>query len=259
MPPKQKAQTRSGALEYCVSGEGGPTLVLLNGAGVQLEGWRPLYPAIESLGTVFAYNRFGIGGSDPPRTRQTGAVIVSALHELLGYAGLAPPYILVGHSLGGLYANLFARLHPAEVAGCVLLDATHPADQAMLREHEAQLLRALGRQFPLPQQLFRRNVHSELKWLGETVAQAEGAGRFPAVPLVVVTGGKPPPRWLMPPEALRRRRSHQQALARLSPRGEQWVARGSGHFPQLSEPQLVLEALGRVAARALRPAPAPAC
>ena len=60
-------ETRSGALEYVVSGAGQPTIVLLNGAGVTLEGWRTLYPAIEHLGTVFAWNRFGVKGSDEPR------------------------------------------------------------------------------------------------------------------------------------------------------------------------------------------------
>jgi len=65
-------QTRSGRLGYTVSGQGSPTILLFNGAGVGLEGWQPLYPAIESLGTVFAWNRFGMQGSDAPPPRQTG-------------------------------------------------------------------------------------------------------------------------------------------------------------------------------------------
>ena len=63
---------------------------------------------------------------------ESGAVVIASLRELLRYAGLQPPYVLVGHSIGGLYANLFARLYPAEVAGVLFVEATHPRDQEML-------------------------------------------------------------------------------------------------------------------------------
>jgi pimeloyl-ACP methyl ester carboxylesterase len=243
LPARQKLQTRSGALEYVLSGTGQPTIVLLNGAGVTLEGWRALYPAIEQVGTVFAWNRFGVKGSDAPRLAQTGAVVVASLRELLAYAGLVPPYVLVGHSLGGLYANLFARLHPTETAAVLFVEATHPRDQEVLRQHETQLTRALGKIFALPQWLFRANVHAEIEWVGETVQEIASAGAFPPVPVTVITGGANPPKWLMPPAAAQARRAHQQELVRLSPLGDQVVAARSGHFPQLTEPALVLDTL----------------
>ncbi|HVZ42796.1 MAG TPA: alpha/beta hydrolase [Ramlibacter sp.] len=115
LPPIQVAQTQAGRLSYVVSGFGASTIVLMNGAGVSLEGWRGLYPRIESMGTVFAWNRAGVKGSDAPRQPQTGVAVIASMRELLRYAGLEPPYVLVGHSLGGLFANLFARLHPREV------------------------------------------------------------------------------------------------------------------------------------------------
>lgn len=246
LPPRQRLQTRAGTLEYVLSGQGAPTLVLLNGAGVTLDGWRTLYPEIEALGTVFAWNRFGVGGSDPPRLKQTGAVVIAALRELLSYAGLTPPYLLVGHSLGGLYANLFARMHPAEVAGMVFLEATHPRDREMLKRHESQLAAVLGKLFALPQKLFRANLHLEIEWVDATAQEVACAGPFPPVPLTVVTGGNDPPKWLMTPEALRIRRAHQQELARLSPQGQQVIASMSGHFPQLTQPDLVLDVLRRM-------------
>jgi pimeloyl-ACP methyl ester carboxylesterase len=254
LPARHRLQTRSGALEYVVSGQGPATIVLLNGAGVTLEGWRAFYPAIERIGTVFAWNRFGIKGSDPPRLAQTGAVVIASLRELLAYAGLQPPYVLVGHSLGGLYANLFARLYPAEVGAVLFLESTHPGDQQVLRQHETRLTQALGKVFSLPQWLFRANVHAEIEWVGETVKQVEGAGAFPPVPVSVITGGSAPPKWLMSPAAVQARRSHQEELARLSPQGRQHIAARSGHFPQLTEPALVLDVLSglvsRVSARA---------
>jgi pimeloyl-ACP methyl ester carboxylesterase len=203
---------------------------------------------------VFAWNRFGVKGSDAPRLKQTGAVVVASLRELLAYAGLQPPYVLVGHSLGGLYANLFARLYPKQTAAVLFLEAAHPRDQEVLKQHETQLTRALSKVFSLPQWLFRANVHAEIEWVAETVEEISAAGPFPQIPVTVITGSANPPKWLMSPAALQARREHQQALARLSPHGEQVIASKSGHFPQLTEPALVLELLQNLVRRATNPA-----
>lgn len=243
VPRLQAVRTRGGCLSYSFGGKGPPTLLLFSGAGVSVEGWRPLYPGMLRMGAVFGWNRFGLPGSDPPRERQTGSVVLGALRELLQQAGVAPPYVLVAHSLGGLHANLFARLHPDEVAGVLFIEATHPDDHAMLEKHQTQLVRALGKVLALPQRLFRRNVQAELECVADTVRELAAAGDFPPVPLRVVTGGLTPRGWMMSPAAVAARRAHQQELARLSPMGEQVVAQHSGHFPQLTQPQLVLAVL----------------
>jgi len=250
LPAAKKLQTRAGALEYVVSGSGSPTIVLLNGAGVTLEGWRALYPAVEQIGTVFAWNRFGVKGSDTPRLAQTGAVVVASLRELLAYAGLKPPYVLVAHSMGGLYANLFARIYPQEVAAVLFLEATHPKDGQVLKADENQLTRALTKVLSVPQWLYKANLHSEIESL-ETIADEIGsAGPFPGIPVAVISGGTNPPKWLMSPAAVQAKRAHQQDLARLSAQGEHIVAAKSGHFPQMSEADLVLDVLRRLVERA---------
>ncbi len=78
-------------------------------------------------------------------------------------------------------------------------------------------------------------------------------GPLPPVPVAVVTGGMDPPKSLLSPEAVQARRERQLALARLSPQGEHVVAQRSGHFPQRSEPELVLDVLRRLIERALPP------
>jgi pimeloyl-ACP methyl ester carboxylesterase len=243
LPAIQALQTRRGRLSYILSGTGTPTLLLFSGAGMSLQGWEPLYPGIERLGTVFAFNRFGMQGSDAPRERQTGAVVIGSLRELLVYAGLAPPYVLVAHSLGALFANLFARLYPQEVAGVAFVEGTHPDEPALLRQHEGQLARALGKLLTLPQVLFQRNLHTELACAEDIAREIAAAGPFPLVPLRVVTGGLTPKSWLLSPAAVGAKRAHQQELARLSPLGEQVIAQESGHFPQLTQPLLVLQVL----------------
>ena len=243
LPGIQAVQTRSGRLSYMLSGHGAARILLFSGAGVSLQGWEMLYPGIERVGRVLGWNRFGMQGSDRPRGRQSGAVVLGSLREMLGYVDLAPPYVLVAHSLGGLFANLYARLYPREVAGVLLIEATHPADHEVLKKHETQIERALAKLLVLPDVFFRPNLQAELACVEDTVREIEAAGPFPEVPLRVVTGGLTPKAWMMSPAAVGARRANQQALARLSPRGEQVLAQKSGHFPQLTEPQLVLRVL----------------
>lgn len=243
LPAIQALQTRGGRLSFVYSGRGPANIVLFSGAGMSLQAWEPLYPGIEGLGRVLGWNRFGMQGSDPPRERQTGAVVLGSLRELLRYTGLRPPYVLVAHSLGGLYASLFARLFPEETAGVLFLEATHPDDHVVLRKHETQLQRAIGRLLSLPEVFFGPNLHSELACIVHTVRELEAAGDFPPVPLRVVTGGLTPKSWMMSPAAIGAKRANQQDLARLSPLGEQVMAQKSGHFPQMTEPDLVLRVL----------------
>lgn len=246
LPPLRACQTPAGRVTYLLSGAGPHSIILFSGAGVSLEGWQPLWPAVERLGMVLAWNRFGMAGSDPPREPQTGAVVLGTLRELLRHTGLPAPYVLVGHSLGGLFANLFARLYPEETAGVLFLEATHPGDGEMLRKHENQLVRALGKLLALPQVLFQKNVHGELECADDTGREVELAGPFPPVPVRVVTGGLTPKSWLLSPGAVGAKRAHQQELARLSPLGEQVIAQKSGHFPQLTQPELVLAVLAEL-------------
>lgn len=254
VPPLQVLQTRRGRLGYILSGEGAPAIVLVSGAGVGLQGWESLYPAIEQLGTVFGWNRFGLQGSDPPADRQTGTVVIGSLRELLGYADLRPPYVLVAHSLGGLFANLYARLYPDEVAGVLFLESAHPEDRELLQKNEEQMVHALGKLLTVPEAFLRDNVERELAGVDDTAREIASAGAFPEIPVRVVTGGLTPRGAMLSPAAVAAKRANQQALARLSPLGEQVIAHKSGHFPQLSEPGLVLDVLRELVSQVATPA-----
>ncbi|MEJ7929927.1 alpha/beta hydrolase [Ramlibacter sp. AN1015] len=249
LPPRRLVSTAAGVVECIVSGQGRPVWVLFAGAGISLEGWRGLYPDIEQLGTVLAWNRLGLGRSTRPRVPQSSNAVVATLREVLARCELVPPYVLVGHSLGGLHAMLFARRHPSEVAGVLLLEASHPADRDHGRGQESRLATALDRLFPLPKAWFRANLHAELQAQEQSARELEAAGAFPPVPLIVMSGALPPPPWLADAQAVQRRREHQRLLAQLSPQGEQIVALESGHFPQRSEPALVLGAMRTLAVR----------
>ena len=101
-------------------------VVFENGLRGTLDKWDKVVDGIKSDATVFAYNRPGYGLSDDTTRRRDGRHIVEELRGNLRHQGLKPPYILVGHSLGGLYMQLFARMYPQEVKGVVLVDAVYP-------------------------------------------------------------------------------------------------------------------------------------
>ena len=108
------------------AGSGSPTVVLLSGAGETAAVWSWITTAVEPLTRVCAYDRAGRGWSDPAPAPQDGVALAADLHALLQHAQITGPVVLVGHSLGGLYARVHAATYPADVAGIVLLDATHP-------------------------------------------------------------------------------------------------------------------------------------
>jgi pimeloyl-ACP methyl ester carboxylesterase len=110
---------------HCL-GEGSPTVVLEQGGGGNSADWFLVQPEIAKTTRVCAYDRAGLGWSDPGPTPRDGRQIAEELHMLLQEADIPGPYVMAGWSYGGLFARAFAAQYPQDVAGLVLLDATHP-------------------------------------------------------------------------------------------------------------------------------------
>ncbi|MBW5448906.1 alpha/beta fold hydrolase [Cohnella sp. CFH 77786] len=238
--PKEKIVTPHGSLEYARLGEGEPAIIMINGGNGPIEGWYKVIHEIAEHSTVVAYNRLGVGGSDKPSSPQHGKSIVTALRHLLKEINLQPPYILVGHSLGGLYANLFARQYPQEIKGVVLLDSSHPQDM-ILNQTQNAFIREINRVLGVFDPLFPHRQWNETRFVEQTVQQIETAGPFPDVPLFVVSGGKKPP--MMPGSMMELRRQNQLDFLRLSLQSRHVLASQSGHFPQFTEPAVVTQAI----------------
>ena len=193
MPPiadKKLTRVDGRKLEYACAGEGQPLIVFVNGGGpADMDSWGTVYPEAKTISAVFAYNRFGDGNSDQVAEPQTGARVVATLRKLLERSGQNPPYILVGHSLGGLHVNLFARLHPQEVVGVVLVDSSHP-DQGELMRNQGLVLNWINGALQKLYAAANPTKFSEFASFDETALQIRSAGPFPDVPLVVITAGK---------------------------------------------------------------------
>ncbi len=108
---------------YCL-GEGTPTVILEAGSGDNDSAWARVQPAIAAHTRTCSYDRAGIGFSDPARRPSDSANAVDDLYHLLHAAEIKPPYILVGHSLGGMHVRLYADLHFDEIVGIVLVDSS---------------------------------------------------------------------------------------------------------------------------------------
>jgi pimeloyl-ACP methyl ester carboxylesterase len=125
-PPGQLVDVGGRRLHLSCLGSGSPTVILEAGASGTSAHWAWVQPAVAAATRVCAYDRAGMGWSDPgPEPRDAGQVAAD-LHTLLTNAGIDGPYLLAGHSFGGLFARAYAARYPDEVAGLVLVDATHP-------------------------------------------------------------------------------------------------------------------------------------
>jgi pimeloyl-ACP methyl ester carboxylesterase len=117
-------------LHLSCTGAGTPTVVLEPGAGEMSSNLGWIAPAVARDTRVCVYDRAGRGWSEPADSAQDGAQIATDLHTLLQRGHVPGPYVLAGHSFGGLYVLTFAARYPDEVAGMVLVDSTAPASAA---------------------------------------------------------------------------------------------------------------------------------
>lgn len=110
---------------YC-SGTGSPTVVMEHAASASYMLWRRVQPELSQVTRVCSYDRAGHGWSQPRSAPRDAETIVRELHSLLEQADVKPPFVMVGHSAGGLYVREYGREFPAELAGVVLIDASSP-------------------------------------------------------------------------------------------------------------------------------------
>jgi pimeloyl-ACP methyl ester carboxylesterase len=124
-PPGQLVDVGGHRLHLHCVGEGTPTVVLDAGLGAFSLDWGAVQPHIATRTRVCAYDRAGLGWSEPGPRPRSPQQFAAELHTLLTNAGVEGPYVLVAHSISGKTARLFASQHPNDVAGIVLVDARH--------------------------------------------------------------------------------------------------------------------------------------
>jgi pimeloyl-ACP methyl ester carboxylesterase len=210
-------------------GQGSPTVILDTGLGVPAVGWNPVQTEVAKFARVCSYDRAGYGWSSATSAPRTSLQIVKELHALLEAAGEKGPYILVGHSFGGYNVRVYNGQYPNDVAGVVLVDASHedqndrmsPALQAFMKKSITDLKReqmlapllirfgvarfamrgkgeapGVSKEFGQEmlylqlQPKFIEASASELGSFAESANEVRAAGNLGDKPLVVLTAGK---------------------------------------------------------------------
>lgn len=148
-PPPGRLVDIGGRRLHLIATEGtGPPVVIIPALGGPALEWVPIQRALGPEIPVVLYDRGGLGWSDPAPGPRSGGVMADELHALLTAAGILPPYVLAGHSIGGLVALVYTARHPRHVAALALIDSSHPDSQQsflrtrILSQQAAWLLRA---------------------------------------------------------------------------------------------------------------------
>lgn len=229
-------------LSVRLAGSGQQVVVLESHLGGTKSAWRKVWRQVAGLGTVCVYDRAGLGESEAgPLPRTLGRATLD-LHRLLRRLSLSPPFVLVGHSFGGLIIQAFAKRYPKLVGGVILVDSTH-ADQ------ERRLGPLLKPSATTRMEARRRAANPEHFDLSRLSADVGRYGPFPAVPLRVLTA--PVPADVMkgfaaPRTARRVLADLDRELAALSPGGRLIKVSNTSHFIQIDRPDVVLRQIDAV-------------
>lgn len=255
-------------------GKGGPTVILESGYHDSSDPWAEsdatspavgpaVLPRLAGERRVCAYDRPGtLRYSNPPSISdrsspvampRTALDVVTDLHSLLAAAHVPGPYLFVAHSLGGLFARLYAQTYPDQVRAVVFVDAFPVEIPSLMGSDWPAYRQALDG--PLPQ--FTNSSSFELIDIDKSVAQVAAAPAFPPIPTVVLSKTEPfaiPP---TDPPALgdKLERVWQEAaadLVALRPQTPHIFATGSDHYIQVHQPDLVAAGVDLVMQRSAR-------
>lgn len=288
----------------------GPAVIFEAGISATCLNWTAVRSQVERFARACAYDRAGLGWSDRAKTPRTTLAIVEDLHRLIERAGIPAPYVLVGHSFGGLVARAYSARYGAELAGLVLVDPLSVSEWLEPSQEQARMLRLgvkLARRGAVLARIGVVRAALALLMMGgrrlpKLVARASSGRGEAVISRIVGEVGKMPPEtwpmvrahWCSPksflamgdyleslpasaheaaalevpenrgpetipvtvlsaanssPEQLAER----EEMARRSPRGRHIVAQKSGHWIQLDEPELVVEAIREALGEMTRP------
>ena len=282
-------------------GKGSPAVVLESGISATSVNWRRVQAGISEFTRVLSYDRAGLGWSDPARTPRTASQIAEELHAMIEAASIPPPYVLVGHSFGGVVVRLYAMRYPEDVAGLVLVDPLRPREWHPLSTEQrrnlkgaallsgwgallarfglvrftlarlaggssalprmigratstgrglATMERIVGEVRKMPQELWPAiishwchpksfaSMGGHLAQLPASVLSILDAPPLAGIPVTLLTGETSLTRW------------SPEEIAALSSDVTHIVAHESGHWIQLDEPALVVEAVRNIVTRA---------
>jgi pimeloyl-ACP methyl ester carboxylesterase len=252
--------------------KGQPVIVFQSGMGTPMGNWDPLLESVSKIAPLITYDRPGIGESDPLEEMPTIKNVSDRLIKILNYLKIDPPYVLVGHSLGGVYVRGFANYYPELLAGIVIID---PGDFTETQENKRQYFTDIGLNDFYIDSLFKKfdkeSIENKNKSTTPKSIQNEGTVLedlrksdfkeihdyvLPNIPVHILTGGR-----YDTPIRLRRTEYNDSLLFRskMKHRSSRWIdviqsvdkgmffySADAGHFVHRDDPELVISSINIV-------------
>jgi len=250
------------SIHMLCKGQGQPTVIIDAGLGDDSSDWFGIQNHTAAQTQVCVFDRPGYGWSDAGPQPRNSLRISSEIEKLVQKANISGPYVLVGHSFGGYNIRVFASTHPQQIAGMVLVDASHENQYELLdiklprhyqRSRDILVLpkatdKISSKSVILQERAFNA-ARAEISSLYQSAKQVRHYNDMPKVPLIVISRGKP--EWQDNADGeLREQIWHdlQQDLWKLSPISQQIFAHHSGHDIHLEQPELIVSAINDVVA-----------
>lgn len=218
--------------EYFGENNNNPTVVFDSGYGWALENWAPIRNEVAKLTKMFTYDRAGVGKSEGDNNPNHSRQAVENLYTLLQKANIKPPYILVGHSFGGLNVRLFASTYPEEVTGVILLDSCHEdQNKIMAPLFSKEVQEAYFGQF---------GAEGSLSEIEESLEQVRAVKSIGNIPLIVMTGRSQPHHT---PESMAAWIHFHKDLSTLSTNSKHMIIEDAGHAIHMDHPEVIIETI----------------
>jgi pimeloyl-ACP methyl ester carboxylesterase len=235
----QKVDVGGHSLNLLIGGQGSPAVVFEGGFGAGIASWSTVQKEVAAFARTVSYDRAGLGQSELGPKPRSAKRIATELHTALEKAGVKPPYVLVGHSFGGIYVRVFAEMYPKEVAGMVLLDPSQENfntwlkknQPARLKDAQAQIIRA------------PEGVRAEDAATDASYEEARAAKVPPGILVILLSATEDE---TMPADARRVWiEKHKEWIATV-PGAKHIVVEKTGHFIQAQQPELVIDTIRQI-------------
>ena len=236
----QKVDVGGHSLQFLVGGQGSPAVIFEGGFGTGIASWSRVQKDVAAFAQTVSYDRAGLGQSDPGPKPRSAKQIATELHVALQKSGIKPPYVMVGHSFGGIYVRVFADMYPTEVVGMVLIDPSQESFNDWLTKTQPDRLKAAEANIAKAGE----GVQAEFALVDTSYSQARVAKVPKGIPVTLLTAteddsitAEARKLWI---------EKHKEWLATV-PGGKHIVVEKASHFIQAQQPALVIEAIKQVA------------
>jgi pimeloyl-ACP methyl ester carboxylesterase len=235
----QKVDVGGHSLQLLIGGQGSPAVVFEAGFGADIASWSRVQKDVAAFAQTVSYDRAGLGQSNPGPKPRSAKQIATELHVALEKSGIKPPYVMVGHSFGGIYVRVFADMYPKEVVGLVLIDPSQESFNDWLIKNQPDRVKASESNIAKAGE----GVQAEFASVDASYSQARAAKVPAGIPVTLLTATVDDS---MPPEARKVWiEKHKEWLATV-PGSKHIVVEKASHFIQAQQPAVVIEAIKQV-------------